>query len=185
MFAVQPVIPSTLADVIGQVRDAFDAMGDATPIMIGAQYEAQGVGEPPRVVFVPEKGPGKIGPARELGYVARMTHSCRVTVRGVESGDDIERMRATYALLDRVVACLRRAGDAAVEFGSVKDDSPTDSDAFGAGLSVEFTYARDIPRDPDREALPPATADTSSRAVPPAAALSEGGTVTLAVTPTP
>lgn len=148
--------PSTLADVIGQVRDAFDAMGDATPIMIGKQYLVQGVGSSPRVVFVPEPR-GRIGDMLELGNAASITHSCNVLVRGPEEGDDLERFRATYALADRVICCIATAAAGRVEWGDYSDASPTDVDAYGAEIAFSFNYTRDVRHDAARWALAPAT----------------------------
>src|SRR6266571_5337126 len=104
--------PSNLSVVLGQVRDALAATGDATPVMIGMAYLEQfGVGAAPRVLFVPEPkgGGGKVGPAIELGNACSITHSCNVLVRGVESGDDLGRFDSTYALGDRVVSLIKTA----------------------------------------------------------------------------
>lgn len=156
--------PSTLADVIGQVRDAFQDMGDATPIMIGKQYLEQGVGSAPRVVFVPEPR-GRIGPPQELGNAASVTHSCDVAVRGQESGDDLERFKQAYAIGDRVIDLIKTAATGRIEWGDFGDGSPTDADAYGAEVAFSFTYTRDVPHDAERWALDPATADDAA-AVP-------------------
>ncbi len=156
---------SNLAAVIGQVRDAFAAIGDATPIMTGKGYLEQfGVGAAPRVLFVPEPkgGGGKVGPAIELGNPCSITHSCNVLVRGVESGDDLGRFDATYALGDRVVSLIKTAAPGRVEFGAYLDDSPASVDIAGAGLKFSFTYIRDVRNDAARWGLPAAAADTSA-----------------------
>lgn len=151
---------STLAVVIGQVRDAFDAVGDPTPIRVGKKFLEEG-GVPPQVVFVPEDGSGSISTPSRLGQAASQTHSCLVNVRAPETGDDLDRMLLTYALQDRVISFLAVAGAGRITFGSVEDSSPSDVDVFGAGLSFRFTYSRDIAHDAQRWALPPATSDTS------------------------
>ena len=174
----QPSAPSTLATLIGQVVDAFSAMGDATPIMIGEQYMETGVGTYPRVVFVPEDGNGKIAPAVSMGDAASQVHACTFYVRAAESGEDVERLAAAYALSDLVIGCLAVAGSGRLTWGSVKNDSPTKADAFGAGLKVSFTFTRDILHSPARWALPPASDDTGDvLAVPPPGIPASGVTV--------
>lgn len=161
--------PSTLADVIGQVKDAFGAMGDATPIEVGAKFlEDLGVGSAPRVVFVPE-AKGKIGAPQEMGGPASIAHGCDIYVRGAESGDDIERFRAAYALGDKVISCVATAAPGRIEWGSYEDGSPTDADAFGAELLLSFSYTRDVWHSPPRWGLSAATADSAAAqpAVPP------------------
>lgn len=153
--------PSTLADLIGQVKDAFDAMGDSTPIMVGSQFLKElGVGSAPRVVFVPEPK-GKIGPPIEMGNAASVTHSCDVFVRASESGDDIARLVAAYALSDLVIDCIQTGGTGRVEWGDYADDSPTDVDAYGADIALSFTYKRDVLHSPALWSLPAPGADTS------------------------
>lgn len=180
-------LPSTLADLIGQVKDAFDAMGDATPIMVGRQYLRPGAGSAPRVVFVPEQG-GRLGDPQELGSAASNSHGCEVRVRAPESGDDIERYRAAYLLGDRVVDCIATAGTGRIEWRNYedRDESPVDVDAgFGAGVAFSFVYTRDVRHDPTRWALPPATDDTSA-AVPlvPPGEPADGVEPTFTVVPT-
>ena len=159
-LAVHRSAPSTLADVIRQVVDAFDAMGDATPILVGADYlEGLGTGSPPRILFVPEKR-GKIGPPAALGMAASITHSCDVYVRAAESGGDVDRLQAAYELGDRVISCIATAATGRLEWGSFVDDSPSDVDGFGADLAFAFTYTRGVRHDAKRWTLPAATADS-------------------------
>lgn len=175
--------PSTLADVIGQIKDAFDAMGDATPILIGKQYLVQGVGSGPRVVFVPERR-GRGGDPLELGSAVSVTHSCDVLVRGPEEGDDLERFRATYRLADRVMDCIATAATGRLEWGGYGDDSPTDVDAYGAEIAFSFTYTRDVRHDAARWALAPATVAATDPVplVPPG---EPAATVTTTITTVP
>jgi hypothetical protein len=171
MIAAQIATPSTLIDLIAQVKQAFSLMADATPIMVGKAYltknkEGQtNIGSAPRVVFAPEalSGSGKIEPPLEMGKAGSMVHSCVVYVRAKESGDDIARWKATYALADRVIDCIQTAATGRVEWLTLDDGSPIDSDGFGAELVFGFTYRRDIEHDPKRWALPPAGSDTSAR----------------------
>jgi hypothetical protein len=153
--------PSTLTDVVGQVREAFDAMADMTPIMVGSQYLENGVGEPPHVVFMPEPG-GKVGPAIEMGNPCSITHSCDVLVRAAETGDELTRLDNAYALAARVIDCIATAAPGRVEFSSFSDESPTKTDAFGAEIAFSFTYRRDVRHDPTRWALVAAPHDTSA-----------------------
>ena len=155
-------IPSTLADVLGQVIDLFAAVADATPILIGKHYlEDFGAGSAPRILFVPEPR-GKLGPPIESGNAASVTHSCDFFVRGVESGDDLHRFRSAYALGDRVIGAIRRAASGRLEFGDYADASPTNVDAYGADLALSFTYQRDVPHDAAIRSVPAAAVDTTA-----------------------
>lgn len=155
--------PSTLADVIAQVVEAFDAMGDATPIMVGKQYLEQfGAGSPPRVVFVPETD-GRMGPPIEMGDAASCTHGCQVFVRAAESGDDLERFKNAYELQGEIVSCIAVAGSGRIEWGNHGDGSPVDVDTHGAELTFGFKYRRAIRHSARRWALPAPAADTSAR----------------------
>jgi hypothetical protein len=151
--------PSNLADVIRQVRDAFNESGDATPIMVGKRYiEWRGIGRAPKVLFV--QTPGKLGPPIECGNAASITHGCTVYVHGSEDGDDIGRFDAAYQLGDKVIAAIRRAATGRLEFGAYNDVSPADVDGLGAMLSIAFTYQRDVRHFPGISGLPSATAST-------------------------
>jgi len=173
LIAANNAAPSTLADVIQQVKEAFALVGDATPIMIGKKYLDEGVGNPPRVVFVPEAS-GKVGPPIEMGSACSITHACDVFVRGVESGDDVARFNAAYVIGDRVLGFLAIAAAGRIEFGDYGDGSPTDSDAFGAELTLSFKYSRDVRHDARRWALAPASPDTSPfPAIPPQGELAD------------
>jgi hypothetical protein len=156
--------PSTLADVLRQVTQAFDAFGDATPILVGRKYlEDFGAGSGPRVVFVPERSGGAMGDPQFMGDAASMQHSCEVYVRAAESGDDLDRLAATYALSDLVTDCIETAAPGRITWGRLDDDSPVDVDVFGAGLKWTFFYERAILHDARRWSIPAATTDTSLR----------------------
>lgn len=191
-LAKQIGTPSTLADVIGQVVDAFDAMGDATPISVGAAYLEEGHA-PLGILFVPDVK-GKIGSPLEMGGPASITHSCDVYVRAPETGDDVTRFRDVYALGDLVIGCIATAAPGRIEWGEYSDNSPTDVDAFGAELVLSFSYTRDLRHESSaaaaaagrkaRWALAAATADSSDPqpGVPPGA-FGEVDSVTPTVTP--
>ena len=158
--------PSTLADVIGQVIDLFAATGDATPILVGGHYlEAFGAGSAPRVLFVPDpRTSGRLGPPIELGRaVASITHACDVYARAEETGDDLERFRKAYALGDKVLSALRRAGAGRLEFGAYGDGSPTKVDAYGAEIAFSFTYQRDVYHDVAIMSVPSASPDATPK----------------------
>lgn len=186
MIAAQIAKPSTLIDLIAQVKQAFSLMADTTPIMVGKGYLTKtkdsqtNVGAVPRVVFAPEAlaGSGKIESPIEMGKAGSMVHSCIVYVRAKESGDDIDRWKATYALADRVIDCIQTAATGRVEWLTLDDGSAIDSDGFGAELVFGFTYQRDIEHDPARWALAPAGSDTSARRPhPPPGTPSAGGSI--------
>jgi hypothetical protein len=191
MIAVQLARPSTLGDLVLQVKQAFSKMGDSTPIMIGKGYRTKNkegqtnIGASPRVVFAPEAlaGSGKIEPPIEMGKAASMTHSCVVYVRATESGDDVDRWRAVYALADRVISCIQVAGTGRVEWLTLEDGSPIDSDGFGAELAFGFTFRRDIWHDAARWNLPPAdAADTTPSPHPPPGIPADGVVIDPATT---
>lgn len=191
-LTAQLATPSTLVDLIVQVKQAFSLMGDNTPIQVGKAYltknkEGQtNIGNAPRVIFAPEAlpGTGKIEPPEEMGKAASMVHSCIVYVRAKESGEDTERWKATYALADRVISCIQTAGTGRVEWLSLDDGSAIDSDGFGAELVFAFTYRRDIFHDAVRWNLPPADADNSAAKPHPPPGI-PAGSVTINPTTTP
>lgn len=191
-LGVQNAAPSTLIDLIAQVKQAFSLMGDNTPIQVGKAYLAKNkegqtnIGSAPRVVFAPEalSGAGKIEPPIEMGKAASMVHSCLVYVRAKESGDDIDRWKATYALADRVISCIQTAATGRLEWQSLDDGSAIDSDGFGAELVFGFTYERDIFHDAARWNLPPADADNSAKKPHPPPGI-PASSVTIEPTTTP
>lgn len=135
--------PSNLADVVQQVKDAFDLSGDATPIMMGAHYLDTGPGRTPRVLFVDEPT-GTWGEPFEMGNAARVVHSVTVYVAGPElDGDDIGRYRAAYRLADKVMSALRRAASGRLGGGAFGAAGPTKA-AAGAELQFSFTFQRDV-----------------------------------------
>jgi len=187
---VQSTTPGTLADVIQQVVDAFSAMGNATPIQVGAHYMRHfGVGSAPTVLFIPDVS-GSIGPPQEMGAAASVSHGCRVVVAAGEGSTDVDRFRAVYALADLVIDCLSTACAGRIVWGAWADVSPTTADAFGAAMAFAFVYRRDVPHASARWRLPAASTST----LVPRAALPDnrGGTGALdgergtvdAVTPT-
>lgn len=153
--------PSTLAGVLRQVEDVFRLIGDPTPIMVGKAYlKTFGTGSPPRVLFVPEPG-GAAKPPIEMGYAAMFEHTCSVYVRGAEDGSDLGRFDSAYDLADLVIDIVGTACTGRIAWGSLKDSSPTDVDAYGAEVTFSFSYWRDVRHEPARRLLAPATADTS------------------------
>ncbi len=178
---------STLIDVLAAVRDVFSALGNATPIMVGKKYLTDKIGSPPRVIFVPETGRGKIGPIFELGNSAGCVHSCVVHIRAKESGDDFNRFRAAYALMDLVVDCIQTVATGNIEWtGDLGDASPTDTDGPGCELVFAFLYRRDIAHNAALWALTGWGSDTSGpRPAPPPGVPSGGNTITPTTTPVP
>jgi hypothetical protein len=168
--------PSHLGDVLRAVRDTFEAAGDATPIRVGAHYvndKSRGIGAPPFVVFVPEPKDGRctISYAYEMGRPAKHVHACDVIVRAETPGDDIDRLSAAYALNDRVVQAVKRAGAGRIVFGEPEGEYPspfTADSGAGVQLSWGFTYDRDIRGDDDIAAVPAsAPDDTPDRPISP------------------
>lgn len=148
----QNAAPSTLIDVLGRVRDAFDGVGDATLVQIGAQYIDQfGVGHGPKVLFVPEppSGGGALTGGGRFGSAAKQVHACDVYVRAdEETSDDLERFALLYKLSDRVVSFVEEAATGRLAWGACSDTSPLKvSSSLGCGLGYSFTYERDIEHD--------------------------------------
>jgi hypothetical protein len=110
-----------------------------------------------------------------------MRHSCDVYVRAAEHGDDIERLKHTYALADIVIDCLETAAPGRLEWAALVDDSPVDVDVFGAGLKFSFFYDRGILHNAKRWVLPSSEDDNSTGH----GALSPGDTAANGVTVTP
>jgi len=169
--------------VIEQVSNALQAVGDPTPVLIGRKHLEQG-GTSPRIVFVPEDGGGHLTSAMTLGYALAHVHSCTVNVRAIEGGNDLLRFRKVQKLTDRVAALIAVATSGRVEWGGIEDASPAKVDAFGAGLSFQFKYIRDIPHDADRWGLPPPEEDTALKAAaPPPGTRAEGVEFNPAIKP--
>ena len=168
--------PVTLAGVLRQVVQAFSAIGDSTPILVGRHYLQQSLGSAPHVVFCPESAGGSIGDPIEMGKACSMNHSCEVHVRAAEGQDDLARFDAAYALSDLVLSCLTAAGSGRISFGALSDGSPTDSNFVGAEVVFAFTFQRDIWHDASRWALPPAddTDDTYQQPHPPPGVPADG-----------
>lgn len=160
--------PSHLGTVLRAISDLLSEAADPTPLMVGAHYaseNARGTGNAPHVILVPEPNGGRcnMGPAYETGRAAGQTHVCDVIVRAAESGDDISRLDAAYALSDRMVAIVRRACVGKVEIKAPVGSypSPTTADAFGAGLSWSFTYDRDVAHDDAVSRIAASSPDTT------------------------
>lgn len=176
----------TLTDVLRQVEEALSLMADGTPIMFGDRYlEQNGVGSPPRVLFVPEAQGGRIGPPIEMGNAARMVHSCNVYVRAPEGGTDLTRYDPLYALTEIVISLISAAGTGRIEWGPWIGDPPAKVDGPGADAMFSFTFVRDIQANAARWALAPATDNTTAPnpIPPPGVAANEPTSITVTVTP--
>lgn len=173
--------PSNLIDVIGQCKEALDAMGIADPVMIGKQYMSKSgampIGSAPRIVFVPEfGGGGAISAPREMGNAASMIHSCTVYVRGRESGTDLERFAEAYAIGDLAIDLIKTAAPGRIEWaGEMGDSSPTDSDAYGAEVKFTFLYRRDVQHSAARWGLARPLSDLAAQHPQPPPGIPAGG----------
>lgn len=180
---------SPLSDIIRCVVSIFQLVADPTPIQVGKQYLRDfGVGSAPRVLFVPDsKGKDGQAPAGSggVGYIGWVAHGCQVYVRGAESGDDIGRFDAAYALADRVVNAVERAGRSRLDWVGYKDFSPTAVDAYGADLAFSFVYTRGIQCDEQIWALRanPIAKSPPDIGRPPGAAQSTVGSLVVTVVP--
>lgn len=163
MPIVQPPFspPSRLSDVIQQVHDAFQEMGNATPIMVGKAYLRQfGAGSDARVLFVPYTD-GRMGPPIEMGNAASVNASCDVLVRAEPGGGDIDRLVRAEELAELVIGCLAVAASGRIEWGEYGDGSPVDVDDYGAEIAFSFRVRRDVLHAAKRWELPPAGMSTA------------------------
>lgn len=144
--------PSTLSAVLRQVRDAFDAMGDATIVQVGAQFrEGFGVGGPFRVLFVPETK-GSVDDPIEMGNAASLRHGCDLYLRAeIETSDDVSRFDPVVDLAALVIDLIHTAAPGRITWGTCDDDSPVNTDTgMGAGLAIHFEYRHDVRHDARR-----------------------------------
>lgn len=160
--------PSPLSTVLGQVRDVFASLGDATPIMVGRHYlEQAGFGSGPRILFVPIGG--AFEEPSEMGAAGAFIYRCKCYVRATETGDDITRLDNAERLAEIVVGCLAVACSGRLKRGDFEDTSPVDAqDSFGADFSFTFGYARDLHHTVSRWELPAATPSPGSEVLRPA-----------------
>lgn len=151
-IAAQPGVPTTLADLLRNLRDSLQEMGDNTPLLVGSNYIARGPGDPGRrIVIDPYLSGSKIAvDARELGSAGSVTGKCEVRVRGDDSADDIARLDDCERLTKRVWACLRAAAPGHVDGGPLEDISPVDVSGYGFELAFTFTYRFDAWHESDR-----------------------------------
>jgi len=170
---IQP--PSDLADVLIQVRDAFAAEGDATPLMCGANYLDHGVGVDPYVIFVPLTDGGSLEFSGETGDAATTVEACQVFVRAAAGGDDFDRFKRSKELTKKVIAHLRVAGTGRLTGGPFTDSSPLDTDEYGAEITFGFQFRSAIRHDAARWELP--AADESTDPAQPRVPPGEAGTL--------
>jgi hypothetical protein len=176
--------PPTLGNVLRAFVYYFLESGDATPIMVGNHYAAErGVGIDARILLVPEVS-GDIGASVDMGHAASLTHACDVHVRAAESGDDVGRYDAAYALFDKAISAVRRTCTGHLELKAYRPSSQSKVDGFGAQVSFTFMWRRDVRKDAAIWAVPSATAEVLARFFPDAPQ-AVAGTVTIANTTAP
>ena len=145
-------VPSMLSAVLMQVRDAFDAMGDATIVQVGARFrEGFGAGGPLRVLFVPEVR-GSVDDPIEMGDAASLRHGCDIFLRAeIESTDDYRRFDPVVILAALVIDLVHTAAPGRITWGECSDDSPVSTDTgMGAGLAMHFEYRHELRHDARR-----------------------------------
>ena len=146
MFAPDYAVPSMLSAVLRQVRDAFDAMGDATLVQVGAQFrEGFGPGAPIRVLFVPHTR-GTVDDPIEMGAAGSLRHGCDLFLRAeIESSDDDTRFDPVVLLAMLVIDLVHTAAPGRIVWGECADDSPVKTDTgMGAGLALHFEFRHEI-----------------------------------------
>jgi hypothetical protein len=142
------VAPSNLGDLLESFKGVFalSALGKV-PVQIGEQHLTGATGTPPRIIFIPEVGPGRIaGPLASGHHVASWVHACEVRIREKPGTTEQDVFVYAYALADKVIATLHMLGSGRIEWGRVMPMSPTKSNSMGAELSIGFTFQRGIPQ---------------------------------------
>lgn len=142
------VAPSTLADLLESFKGVFalSALGKV-PVQIGEQHLIGATGTPPRIVFLPEVGPGRIGDPPSSGhFVASWFHACEVRIREKPGTEEQDVFVYAYALADKVVAAIHMLGSGRIEWGRVTPMSPAKSNTMGTELSIAFIFRRGIPQ---------------------------------------
>jgi hypothetical protein len=138
--------PSTLGELIGTIKGMFEQAADKTPIQVGEQYLTASHGTPPKIVFLPEFGNGKLGPPLSLGHAAASwAHSCEVRVRAKPGLEEENVFCYATSLADKVIAALAVAASGRLEWGAVTQTSPTASNSMGAEITFSFVYRRNVP----------------------------------------
>ena len=167
----------TLADLLGLVQEVFQLAGDATTFQVGGKHDDT-IGNAPRVLFVPSKDAGNLGPPAQLndGSLRSGRHQCYVSVRAAEPGDDVRRLKPAYLLANKVIAAVARLGPGVIEFapGRIQDNSPSRYDAYGGDLGFQFFFLSPVP---DNAAIRRAVRQLTA-ASPPDPDRPEGDTVT-------
>jgi hypothetical protein len=136
---------STLAGVLEFITEALSKLAVNVPIQIGKNYLKHfGVGNPPKIIFVPESPGGSIGDPFMAGMCASYLHSCDVYVRAEPGPTDVLRFAPLYELVDKVVGTIAIATTGKHEWGTVSDASPLATDGCGCGTAFSFRYRRDI-----------------------------------------
>jgi hypothetical protein len=143
----QAVASSNLAQLLGKIKAMLAYVVPGVPVQIGTHYERSNQGNPPLIRFIPETGPGRIGPPIELGHAAAScSHSCAVVVRAKPCPSEEDRFGLAYDLLDKVIGVISAAATGRIEWGAFGDDSQSTTDSPGSpGLRFEFVYRRDVP----------------------------------------
>jgi hypothetical protein len=122
--------------------------GNKIPVQIGKKYLAANQGNPPKIIFVPETGPGRITPPLSMGHaVACCVHSCDVHVRAKPGITEEGRFDEAYTLADMAIGAVGLAASGRVKWGGFGDDSlnANDGSGSGVGLKFSFTFERNVP----------------------------------------
>lgn len=143
---------SDVNDYLRRVCEIYSLMADGVPIQIGEQHlsEPGPAQRPPRIVLVAEQ-PGKFAPPirGNANMVASWEHACRAYVFAAETGEEAARFANVHDLADRLVNVVKHLDPGHVRLGpgNPRNASPLPVDAYGPGVSFDFVYARDIPKD--------------------------------------
>lgn len=143
---------SDINDFLRRVCEAYSLMGDGTPIQIGEQHlrEPGPAQRPPRIVFVPEQRGAFAPPIRgNAEMIGSWEHACQAYVFAPETGEEAGRFAHVHEMADRLANVVKGLDPGHVRLapGNPRDVSPLPVDAYGAGVSFGFVYARDIPKD--------------------------------------
>lgn len=157
MSAPAPV--TTLDDVIDTVIALLTAVGDARDLvtnpggleLLRGERHLREEGAPPRIIFVPGKDGGAIGPVLEVGTreACGITETVRCYVWGAESSppSDAGRQRDARARAHRLLNAFIATAAGRITGGKIVAAQDTNIVTHGAEYLVTLSYEWAVPQD--------------------------------------
>ncbi len=156
-----PTPVTTLDDVIDTVVALLVAVGDVrdpntnpTGIeILRGESHLREEGAPPRIIFVPGKDGGAVGPVLEVGAreACGVTETVRCYIWGAESTppSDAGRQRDARARAHRLLNAFIATASGRITGGRVVAAQDTDVVTYGAEYLVTLSYVWAVPQDED------------------------------------